>query len=64
MLLFFECVQGWCSLYKMEELKDALMRAGLLLRLHAPQQIIRGQEVALQQRMRWARQLAEQTADS
>jgi hypothetical protein len=42
---------GWCSLQDVEGLKAALMRAGLLLRLNAPQQLVRAQEAALRARM-------------
>jgi hypothetical protein len=42
---------GWCSLQDVEGLKAALVRAGLLVRLNAPQQLVRAQEAALRARM-------------
>ncbi len=38
---------GWCALHDIGVLKDALLRAGLLIRLHTPQQVLRGIEAEL-----------------
>ena len=43
--------EWWCSMRDVARLKELLLRAGLLLRAHGPQQVLRGQEALLKARM-------------
>ena len=45
-------MQGWCSLEDVERLKYLMEKVGLLRRVLAPRELLRGHERAIQQRLR------------
>ena len=47
--------QGWCSLEDVERLKFLLEKVGLLRRVSAPRELLRGHERAIQQLLRQRR---------
>lgn len=44
-------LQGWCSMKNVDKLKSLLISSGLMMRLHAPAQTMKGIETAIQQLM-------------